>query len=593
MSGLESLLSGRVLGDRYRIEEVIGRGGMGAVYRAMDERLGRQVAVKVIIVTGADAEARDRVRARFHREARAAAALPHHPNVVPVYDYGTDDALDLDYLVMEMLRGEDLATRLARRGAPLLTHGMWILREAARGVAVGHRSGLVHRDVKPGNIFLADTGHDEVQVRVLDFGIAKAIAEEDTLTNLTQDGRAPHSPTYASPEQLRGLSKLTPASDVFSLGTVGFQMLTGERPFTEADRNRMSLGMAVPTPDLRGRNPAIPPPVEEVVRRALAYEPTERFADAAAFARALDDAMRGMADAPIAPYMPAPVARDHTAVVVPAPDGDRTEFMDDRTLLDPPAGAPVPVPVQRAHETAAPLPPPSRKAREPESRGTGGIVLWSIIGLLVVGALGAIGWFALNSGESVALDPAPDTLAIVTDTVDTAAVPDQLDAAIANQEGRRLYNEGRYGSALEQFERALEIVPANPEFRNNLAITLLQLGRARQAVQQLERVLGLDPDRTVAYVNLGDAQLALGDTSRAILAYERFLASNDDPGSRALVERKLRGLQFQPVPAGTPPPSIPRDTIALPPRPAPVGPAIRDPGPLPGDTVGPAIATPF
>src|SRR5690606_572504 len=102
MSGIERLLIGRTLGGRYRIEEVIGRGGMGAVYRAVDERLGRQVALKVITVAGlTDPAARERLRARFFREARSAAALPHHPNVVPVYDYGSDEALDLDYLVME------------------------------------------------------------------------------------------------------------------------------------------------------------------------------------------------------------------------------------------------------------------------------------------------------------------------------------------------------------------------------------------------------------------------------------------------------------------------------------------------------------
>ena len=122
MAGLEGLLAGRVLGGRYLIEEVIGRGGMGAVYRALDERLGRRVAVKVITLTGGDPEVVERLRARFHREARAAAALPHHPNIVPVYDYGTDEALGLDYIVMELLRGSDLATRIAvARDVPVVS----------------------------------------------------------------------------------------------------------------------------------------------------------------------------------------------------------------------------------------------------------------------------------------------------------------------------------------------------------------------------------------------------------------------------------------------------------------------------------------
>ena len=244
---IEGLLAGRVLGDRYLIEEVIGRGGMGAVYRATDERLEREVAVKVITIAGVDAATREHVRARFHREARAAAALPHHPNVVPVYDFGTDDTLRLDFLVMELLRGEDLATHMIRLGPPPLPTGIWVLLQAARGVAVGHRAGLIHRDVKPGNVFLARSRHDDdVQIRILDFGIAKLVQEEETASQLTQDGRIPLSPAYASPEQLRSLRQITPASDVFSLGAIGFQLFTGERPFTDQDRNRMAIGIPVP-----------------------------------------------------------------------------------------------------------------------------------------------------------------------------------------------------------------------------------------------------------------------------------------------------------------------------------------------------------
>ncbi|HEX2204954.1 MAG TPA: serine/threonine-protein kinase, partial [Longimicrobium sp.] len=327
MAGIESLLRGRVLNDRYRVEEVIGRGGMGAVYRATDERLGRPVAVKVITAAaGGDEGVRERIRARFRHEAASAARLPHHPNVVPVYDYGTDEALGLDFIVMELLRGEDLASRLSKAGPPPLALSVRILRDAARGIAVGHRSGLIHRDVKPGNVFLVadeDEGA-ELQVRVLDFGIAKAMADEDTQTALTQDGRAPLSPAYASPEQLRGEARLTPASDVFSLGALAFQLLTGEKPFTENDRNRLSIGMEVPLPSVRARNPAVPPPVEAIVRRALAFDPAERFANATAMAEALDAVLRGLEGSPAAAAIPAVAG----PVVTSDADDD-----DDRTAL--------------------------------------------------------------------------------------------------------------------------------------------------------------------------------------------------------------------------------------------------------------------
>ena len=204
MSGIEALLAGHTLADRYRIETVIGRGGMGAVYRALDERLEREVAVKVITVAVRDDQAREQLRARFHREAKIAARL-EHPNVVTVYDFGTDAKLGLDFLVMELLGGEDLAECLARRGPPPLARSLTILREAARGVGAGHRVGLVHRDVKPGNIFLGEGEHAEgLRVKVLDFGIAKIAADTETMTQLTRAGEGFFSPAYASPEQLRG-----------------------------------------------------------------------------------------------------------------------------------------------------------------------------------------------------------------------------------------------------------------------------------------------------------------------------------------------------------------------------------------------------
>src|SRR5688500_4441955 len=260
MYGIAGLLNGRTLCGRYRIDAVIGRGGMGAVYSATDERLGRSVAVKVIGIVAHEPQEHARLQARFQREARAAATL-RHPNVVAVHDYGSDPELGRDFMVMELLQGEDLAVRLARTGPPPVHIALAILRQAARGLAAGHRAGLVHRDVKPGNLFLEPGDRiGEVQVKVLDFGIADITAlDEETVTHLTVAGRSPFSPAYASPEQLRSETRVTPATDVFSLGAVGFHLLTGRRAFKTTDPAQMvaelSSALANDLPRVRGLPP--------------------------------------------------------------------------------------------------------------------------------------------------------------------------------------------------------------------------------------------------------------------------------------------------------------------------------------------------
>jgi serine/threonine protein kinase len=574
MSGLEALLTGRVLADRYRIEEVIGRGGMGAVYRALDERLGRQVAVKIITLSGAaDPQTRERLQQRFLREARAAAALPHHPNVVPVYDFGTDATLGLDFLVMELLRGEDLASHFARSGPPPLSTAIHILHQASRGVAVGHRSGLVHRDVKPGNIFLVQDSHGEMQVRVLDFGIAK-LTDDDTLSQLTQDGRTPLSPSFASPEQLRGLSRITLAADVFSLGAVGFQLLTGERSFSEVDRNRMSLGMPVPVPSLRQRNPAIPPALDEVIRRALSFEPEDRYPDAGAFASVLEQTRREMGDQPLPPYDPRLVAVAPPPRQPSPPQDDRTEFLDDRTLLDPGGAAAHTTPPSTRQAPVQPAPvrqplPPRR--REPERSGTG-TFLMALVLLLLVGAGGVFAWWILNEQDrTVAVDtPPPEEVPpILPDEQPVDETPPlALEAAIANQEGLRLYRAGDYEAAHGHFQRAVQLAPDSASYRYNLGLALLRDGAVRPAMREFERVIRQDPERAAAHFYLGEAQLELGDTASAIASMETARQFTTDARERTITDRRLREVRaavLQPQPQPTPPAPPPGPEVDLPP----------------------------
>jgi tRNA A-37 threonylcarbamoyl transferase component Bud32 len=591
MAGLESLLKGRELAGRYRIEEVIGRGGMGAVYRATDARLGRDVAVKVITASaGNDPEVRERLRARFRHEAASAARLPHHPNVVPVYDYGTDEELGLDYIVMELLRGEDLASRLQRSGPPPMAEALRILQHAARGVAVGHRAGLIHRDVKPGNVFLIRQGDDEgMQVRVLDFGIAKAMAEEEEDTasaGLTHDGRAPLSPAYASPEQLRGERRLTPASDVFSLGALGFQLLSGTRPFTEGDRNRMAAGLEVPIPSLRARNPQVPEEVEAVVRRALAPEAEQRFSQAGALADALDAPLRRLADSPLAGLVPGAApgtagGDDDDRTMVAGSGRSAPADADDRTMLAPPLPAGRPQPQSPASRAAGPvMAPPRRRVAVEERRGIPAYV-W----ILLLAVVAVIGWLVAQqvNGRRAAGPVVGDTVAdsVVADTVDV------LDALMLNQEGLRYFNLGMYDSAQAYFERAVQQEQRNVEYRDNLAATLIRGGRYQDAASLLEQSIRIDRSYDLLYSHLADARLALGDTVSAVRALEDFVeitqSAQDRQRAMALLER-LRAptppIVEVPGPTDVDPPSVPGpetgppDTVRFP-RPGSLRDSIR------------------
>jgi tRNA A-37 threonylcarbamoyl transferase component Bud32 len=350
MYGIAGLLAGRTLAGRYLIEAVIGRGGMGAVYRASDERLSRPVAVKVVGAVTADPAEHDRLRARFHREARAAAAL-RHANVVQVHDFGTDPELDLDYLVMELLHGEDLAARLMRGGPPPLPESVFILRQAARGLAAGHRAGMVHRDVKPGNLFLEE-GDGAVHVRVLDFGIAQIGSEEGTVTQLTVYGRSPFSPAYASPEQLRGDEHITCASDVFSLAAVGYHLVTGTRPFTSADPARASAEVTEAVRLLRQRAPALDDATYAVLVRGLARTPAERFPHAGAMA----DALSGIGTPAAGPP---PAAGEQTRIYAPA-------MFTPQPAAAPPRAQPAAAPAYAPQWQGAP--PPQLHPAPPQTR---------------------------------------------------------------------------------------------------------------------------------------------------------------------------------------------------------------------------------
>jgi len=272
---------GRTL-SHYRITAAIGAGGMGEVYRATDARLGRDVAIKVLPASFSnDAE---RLR-RFEQEARAAGAL-NHPNVLAIYDIGTHDGAP--YLVTELLEGETLRERM--QGGPLpVRKALDIAIQAARGVAAAHDKGIIHRDLKPANIFLTHDG----RVKILDFGLAKltqrdasGIGETQMATRTAKDasqteaGMVLGTVGYMSPEQVRG-QPADARSDIFALGTILYEMLSGQRAFAkESSADTMAAILKEEPPELSGEGKKIPSAVERIVRHCLEKNPAERFQSA-------------------------------------------------------------------------------------------------------------------------------------------------------------------------------------------------------------------------------------------------------------------------------------------------------------------------
>src|SRR5580698_742476 len=276
------LSAGTKLGP-YEIVSLVGSGGMGEVYKATDARLGRDVAIKVLPKSITNETERLK---RFEQEARAVAAL-NHPNILTIYEIETHDGNP--YLVSELLEGETLQHRL-RDGALGVRKALDIAVQAANGVAAAHDKGIIHRDLKPANIFITADG----RVKILDFGLAK-LTQPETSPDVTQTNAPEAGPVtdegvvlgtvgYMSPEQVRG-KPADARSDIFALGTILYEMLSGKRAFQrDSSADTMAAILKEDPPELAGEGKPIPPAVDRVVRHALEKNPNERFQSARDFA---------------------------------------------------------------------------------------------------------------------------------------------------------------------------------------------------------------------------------------------------------------------------------------------------------------------
>ncbi|HEY5001931.1 MAG TPA: protein kinase, partial [Ktedonobacteraceae bacterium] len=285
-------LLGQVLG-KCTLQHLLGQGGMGVVYLARQSRPRRTVAVKVL-VPGMHTEPKERAEflVRFRREADAIAALDHI-NIMPIYEYGEQE--EMAYLVMPFVTGGTLRTHLAKKGILPLLEVIPIIEQAAAALDCAHAQGIVHRDLKPANILF----HADGRILLADFGLAKVVrgnedsSSSDSLSTLTSIGTIIGTPEYLSPEQSTG-QPIGPYTDIYALGIVLYQMLSGHVPFTGASPVAIAIKHTMETPPpLLPLNPALSPEVEAVVMKALAKLPEERFTSAGEFAEALHAAAIG------------------------------------------------------------------------------------------------------------------------------------------------------------------------------------------------------------------------------------------------------------------------------------------------------------
>lgn len=288
MEGSEDKFIGRTLDSRYCIESILEVGGMGTVYSGIHARLGRKIAVKILHEELIGDEVQSE---RFLREARAAAEI-HHRNVVDVIDIGRTKE-GLPYFVMELLKGEALKVRMKRLRIMAPSEIGWIVRHALAGLSVAHENGVIHRDVKPGNIFICREKDEEEIAKILDFGVAKFKFKSEQIhaKDLTTTGTILGTPYYMSPEQAMGKKAMVDSrSDIYSCGLIVYRGLTGKNPFRGENYNEVIYNILtrdIPPPSYLNGN--IPDDIDRVVLKAVSRDPDERYQTCKEFIEALEE----------------------------------------------------------------------------------------------------------------------------------------------------------------------------------------------------------------------------------------------------------------------------------------------------------------
>jgi len=359
-------LVGQVIADRYHIIKKLGEGGMGAVYLGEHVKMGRKSAIKVMNPgMAADPDA----ISRFNREASNASRISH-PNVCQIYDFG-ETTEGVIYLAMEFIEGSALTDLIEKEGALPPARAGKILKQSADALASAHDLGIVHRDLKPDNIMIVQGRDGSDIVKVVDFGIAKAVAGDEAGQKVTKTGLVVGTPEYMSPEQLSG-DKLDGRSDIYSLGLVFYRMLTGVLPFQADSAQETMIKRLTDEPmPLETARPDIvfPAKLQAVLDKALARMPSERYANASQFGKDAEAAVAGLAPA---------------AAAAAVGESAATQLMDaEAALKSIPTKQKAPPPTAVA--SAAPAAPAKKFPLVPVLGGVGGVAVLAVVGVLALG----------------------------------------------------------------------------------------------------------------------------------------------------------------------------------------------------------------